>query len=58
MSINQLLITAFIATLFGIFICITGAQILDKLKKYYYKITFKHEVLEPYTPKKNIKGNK
>lgn len=27
-----------------------------QIKKYFYKVTFKHEVLEPYTPTKNKKG--
>lgn len=51
MSINQLLITALISGLFGVLLCLIGSNIVSKLKKYYYKMTFKHEVLEPYTPK-------
>ena len=50
MSINQLLITIFFAMLLGAVLCVLGKYILSKLTKYYYKLTFKHKVLEPYTP--------
>ncbi|WP_171034589.1 MULTISPECIES: hypothetical protein [unclassified Pseudoalteromonas] len=50
MSIDQLFITAILAMLVGIMLCMSATYILARVKKYYYKVTFKHEVLEPYTP--------
>ena len=55
MSINQLLITAILAMLVGVFLCMSGSLIL-KIKKYYAQLTFKHEVLEPYKPNRIKKG--
>ncbi|MBB1384026.1 MULTISPECIES: hypothetical protein [Pseudoalteromonas] len=57
MSLNQFLITGFIALILGVLLCLMSTYVLDKLKKYFYKVTFKHEVLEPYTPTKNKKEN-
>ncbi|ASM50681.1 hypothetical protein PESP_a2759 [Pseudoalteromonas espejiana DSM 9414] len=56
MSINQLLITAFLAMLVGILLCMVGTLAFKKLKKYYAQLTFKHEVLEPYKPNRIKKG--
>lgn len=56
MSINQLLITAILAMLVGVFLCMSGSLILKKIKKYYSQLTFKHEVLEPYKPNRIKKG--
>lgn len=56
MSINQLLITAILAMLVGVFLCMAGSLILKKIKKYYAQLTFKHEVLEPYKPNRIKKG--
>ncbi len=50
MSMNQLLITVFLAMVLGAVLCVLGKYILSQITKYYYKLTFKHEVLEPYTP--------
>jgi uncharacterized membrane protein len=47
---NQLLITVFLAMVLGAVLCMLGKYILSQITKYYYKLTFKHEVLEPYTP--------
>lgn len=55
MSINQFFITAFFAMILGAVLCMSGIHILAQIKKYYYKLTFKHEILEPYTPNKNKK---
>ncbi|MDO6464042.1 MULTISPECIES: hypothetical protein [Pseudoalteromonas] len=57
MSINQLFLTAFLAMILGVVLCLFGTHLLTRIKQYYYKLTFKHEVLEPYTPNK-IKKDK
>ena len=55
MSINQLFITVILAIIVGIVLCMSATQILARVKTYYYKLTLKHEVLEPYTPNKKKK---
>jgi len=55
MSINQLFLTAFLAMILGVVLCMFGTYLLTRVKQYYYKLTFKHEVLEPYTPNKTKK---
>jgi hypothetical protein len=57
-SINQFLITVFFAVIFGALLALTSSYLSVKFKKYYYKMTFKHEVLEPYIPKNKSKENK
>jgi multisubunit Na+/H+ antiporter MnhG subunit len=57
MSVNQFIITAIIAMLLGGVLCLLGSFLLAKFKQYYNKLTFKHEVLAPYTPNK-IKKDK
>lgn len=51
MSMNQFLITVLFAVLLGILLALTGSYLSIKFKKYFQRITFKHEVLEPYKPK-------
>ena len=55
MSMNQFIITTLLAMLLGGVLCLAGSFILTKLKKYYQQLTFKHQVLEPYTFKKTEK---
>jgi hypothetical protein len=50
MSLNQFIVTAIIAMLLGAVLCLVGTYILTKIKAYYLKLTFKHEVLAPYVP--------
>jgi len=58
MSINQFLITVFFAVLLGVLLALTSRYLSVKFKKFYYKMTFRHEVLEPYIPKNKSKENK
>lgn len=48
MSVDQFLITAFLAMILGIVLCFYATLLLVRIKEYYIKLTFKHEVLEPY----------
>lgn len=55
MNVDQFILTSILAMLLGAALCLIGTQIFERLNKYYKKLTFKHEVLEPYIPKKNKK---
>lgn len=52
---DQFILTSILAMLLGAALCLISTQIFERLNKYYKKLTFKHEVLEPYIPKKNKK---
>lgn len=58
MSLNQFFITFVIALLLGIILGNIGKTVLSKLIKVYRKLTFRHVLLIPYTPKKQKKDGK
>lgn len=58
MSLNQFFITFVIALLLGIAVSNIGKTIITKLIRVYRKLTFRHVLLIPYTPKKQKKDGK
>ena len=58
MSLNQFFITFIIAMLIGILLSNTGKVLFNKTVVLYRKLTFRHVLLTPYTPKRHKKDNK
>lgn len=58
MSLNQFFITFIIALLLGIAVSNIGKTIITKLIRVYRKLTFRHVLLTPYTPKRQKKDTK
>lgn len=58
MNLNQFFITFIIALLLGVAVSNFGKTILKKLVRVYRKLTFRHVLLTPYTPKRQKKETK
>lgn len=58
MSLEQFFITFILALLVGVVLSQVGKGIFVYLLKYYRKLTFRHVVLTPYSPKKVKKDSK
>ena len=58
MSLNQFFITFIIAMLIGILLSNTGKVLFNKVLVLYRKLTFRHVLLTPYTPKRHKKDSK
>jgi hypothetical protein len=57
MSLNQFLITFLVALILGVLLSNVGKVLLKKIVHVYRKLTFRHVLLTPYTPKKQKKDN-
>ena len=58
MSLNQFFITFIVAMLIGILLSNIGKALFNKEVVLYRKLTFRHVLLTPYTPKRHKKDNK
>lgn len=58
MSLDQFFITFTLALLVGVVLSQVGKEVFVYLVKYYRKLTFRHVVLTPYSPKKVKKDSK
>lgn len=56
MNLDQFFITFFIAVIVGVLLSNIGKAVIATLMKYYRKLTFRHVILTPYTPKKKKEG--
>ncbi|BDF93588.1 hypothetical protein KAN5_04260 [Pseudoalteromonas sp. KAN5] len=58
MNLDQFFITFILALLLGIVLSQVGKGMFVYLVRYYRKLTFRHVVLIPYSPKKVKKDSK